>query len=567
MAKVSVEKFLDMVKRSQLVEEAPLQECLAAVKEKSAGQLSADADVVARGLIEAGLLTKWQADNLLGGKYKGFWLGKYKLLDHLGTGGMSSVYLAEHTLMRRRVAIKVLPKGKVEDSSYLARFQLEAQAAAKLDHPNIVRAFDIDFDKEKGTHFIVMEYVEGRDLQAIVNQEGPLYYEAAANFVAQVAAGLQHAHEAGLIHRDIKPANCLVDFKGTVKVLDMGLAKFSEADHPSLTIAHDENVLGTADYLAPEQALNSHAVDSRADIYSLGCTFYFLLTGHAPFPEGTLPQRLMKHQTEDPPSVYDDRSDAPRELVDICTRMMKKSPDERFQTCGEVSRELMDWLAARGQPFSDDGSSGSGLRLAGLSGFGIRTGESDSGFLTGEAAGSTGTPLESQDTEKHSWDSNISLVPDDTVDPTESIAPVDDDPSHEKEEQAPVLTAHELGLYPLEELESHEPWTTETRSAESEVASEEPAEAETDSAIRRDQSLLDEELEREAAEHQVRSGLSEEARGLLGLSGHYRDIAAEKARRTSRRDSAVPAWVWIVGLAAVVVIVVLLIAILSGGSS
>ncbi len=228
MAKVNVPKFLELVKRSQLVEETPLTECLDKLRKTSNGEMPEAVDVVARALVDAKLLTRWQADNLLSGKYKGFRLGKYKLLSHLGTGGMSAVYLAEHTVMRREVAIKVLPQSKVADSSYLARFQLEAQAAAKLDHPNIVRAFDIDFDEEKNAHFIVMEYIKGRDLQVVVNQEGPLDYDLAANFIAQAANGLQHAHDAGLIHRDIKPANCLVDRKGVVKVLDMGLAKFSE---------------------------------------------------------------------------------------------------------------------------------------------------------------------------------------------------------------------------------------------------------------------------------------------------------------------------------------------------
>ena len=183
-------------------------------------------------------------------------------------GGMSTVYLAEHTLMQRRVAIKILPKNRVEDSSYLARFQREALAAAQLDHKNIVRVYDID--NQENVHFIVMEYVEGRDLQQIVKTEGPLDYIPAADYIRQAADGLAHAHKAGLIHRDVKPANLLVDRKSVVKVLDLGLARFTEEDKASLTVAFDENVLGTADYLAPEQAIDSHGVDHRADIYSLG---------------------------------------------------------------------------------------------------------------------------------------------------------------------------------------------------------------------------------------------------------------------------------------------------------
>ncbi len=211
------------------------------------------------------------------------------------------------------MAIKVLPQRRVNDSSYLPRFYREAKAAASLHHANIVLAHDIDNDKD--THYIVMEYVEGKDLYLIVKADGPLSYHDAANYIGQAADGLQHAHDAGLIHRDIKPANILIDRRGVAKVLDLGLARFSaepEDGEESLTVQHDENVLGTADYLAPEQALNSHNVDSRVDIYSLGCTLYYVLTGHPPFPEGTMAQRLMKHHTEEPASIYEDRSDAPR---------------------------------------------------------------------------------------------------------------------------------------------------------------------------------------------------------------------------------------------------------------
>ena len=160
-----------------------------------------------------------------------------------------------------------------------------------------MRCYDVD--NEGDTHYIVMEFIEGKDLNTIVKQEGPLPLELACNYIAQSAEGLEHAHENGLIHRDVKPANLLVDTKGIVKILDLGLALFSDNERASLTVEHNENVLGTADYLAPEQAVNSHKVDHRADIYGLGCSLYFLLTGHPPFPEGTLAQRIAKHQIAD----------------------------------------------------------------------------------------------------------------------------------------------------------------------------------------------------------------------------------------------------------------------------
>ena len=357
----TVDSFVDLVRRSGLVEKDQLNAVLANLQHQSGGAPPADTEFVANKLVEVGLLTRWQCDNILEGRHKGFFLGKYKLLNHLGTGGMSSVYLAEHVLMQRRVAIKVLPKNRVEDSSYLARFHREAQAAASLDHRNIVRAYDVDNDGN--IHYLVMEYVEGRDLQQMVKEEGPLDYLVAADFIRQAADGLAHAHKAGLIHRDVKPANMLVDQKKVVKVLDLGLARNTSDENASLTVAFDENVLGTADYLSPEQALDSHGVDSRADIYSLGCSLYFLLTGHPPFPDGTLPQRLMMHQKQPPPSIHKDRPDAPQDLIDICMKMMCKKADQRYQSMTDVSRVLADWLASQGKKSDSGSGGGSTLKL------------------------------------------------------------------------------------------------------------------------------------------------------------------------------------------------------------
>ncbi len=369
MAKLNVKDFLEFVQRSKLVGPDQLRSSLLALKEAGNDQLPVDADVVAQHLIQAGLLTPWQCNKLFDRKYKGFFLGKHKLLGHLGTGGMSSVYLAEHTLMKKLRAIKVLPRSKVSDSSYLARFHLEAQATASLDHPNIVRAFDVD--NEGNTHYLVMEYVSGRDLQTIVNNDGALPYEMVATYIAQTAEGLQHAHDRNLIHRDVKPANLLIDDKGAIKILDLGLALFSEPDRSSLTIAHNENVLGTADYLAPEQALNSHNVDHRADMYGLGCTMYFLLTGHAPFPEGTLAQRIAMHQSRMPADIAVDRADCCPELVNICVRMIQKDPEERFESASQVASVLRQWLAnyksAKANPILlDDVSSASPVNSYGV---------------------------------------------------------------------------------------------------------------------------------------------------------------------------------------------------------
>ena len=342
MAKPTVKNFIELVQRSKLVDDELLKQSLLDCKEQLGEQFPTDVDAVADFLVRANLISRWHCDKLFDGKYKGFFLGKYKLLDHLGTGGMSSVYLAEHTVMRRKAAVKVLPKRRLKDSSYLERFHLEAQATARLDHPNIVRAYDIN--NEGDNHYIVMEYVRGRDLHTMIKEDGPMSYAQAAKYIAQAANALQHAHDNGLIHRDVKPGNLLIDDGGIVKILDLGLALFSDDDRASLTIAYDEKVLGTADYLAPEQAVNSHEVDGRVDVYGLGCTLYYALTGHAPFPEGSLAQRIAKHQSQMPADIRIDRPDCPQELVEICVKMMNKKPDDRFATCREVGQRLTAWM-------------------------------------------------------------------------------------------------------------------------------------------------------------------------------------------------------------------------------
>ena len=293
-------------------------------------------------------MTRWQAEKLLQGKHRGYFLGKYKLLSLLGKGGMSSVYLAEHLLMRRRCALKVLPAKRVDDSSYLERFHREAQAVALLDHPNIVRAYDVDHqnDGDRQIHFLVMEHVDGLSLQELVAEKGVVAFLDAAEYTRQAASGLQDAHDHGMVHRDIKPGNLLVDQNGVVKILDLGLARFFTSDegNEALTIRHDEKVLGTADYLAPEQALDSHTVDARADIYSLGCTLYFMLTGQPPFTEGTLAQRLMAHQIKTPATVESLRADTPSSLGAILRKMMEKKADDRFAKAEDVEKALFKWI-------------------------------------------------------------------------------------------------------------------------------------------------------------------------------------------------------------------------------
>jgi len=191
----------------------------------------------------------------------------------------------------------------------------------------------------------VMEYVEGSDLQTLVRKKGPVDYDKAADFIAQAARGLQHAHEMGLIHRDVKPANLFINRDGMIKVLDLGLALFADESQASVTMEHNDKVLGTADYLAPEQAINSHNIDARADIYGLGCSLYFLLTGHPPFPEGSIATRIAKHQSTMPEDIRKDRPDCPGELDGICVKMMQKDRRFRYPDCTHVAEVLETWLA------------------------------------------------------------------------------------------------------------------------------------------------------------------------------------------------------------------------------
>jgi len=342
MSQLTSKQFIELLRRSQVLDDTKLASVVRSLNALPAAEIN-DPQRLAGRLVNEGIITTWHAKKLLAKKCKGFVLGKYLLLQHIGSGGMSHVYLARHKMIGRQVALKVLPPEKVKDAGYLDRFIREAKAAAKLDHPNIVRAYDVDC--HENLHFIVMEYVEGMDLHQKIKREGLLSYSEAANCIAQAARGLHHAHLAKLVHRDVKPSNLLLTSEGDVKVLDLGLAMFSDdamANSDALTNAN--SVLGTADYLSPEQARNCHDVDYRADIYSLGCTFYYLLTGGPPFPGGTFAQRILKHQMDQPEPIRNQRPDCPPILLQLCERMMQKDPEDRFQSAHEIDERITSWL-------------------------------------------------------------------------------------------------------------------------------------------------------------------------------------------------------------------------------
>jgi serine/threonine protein kinase len=338
-APATLDEFLLLVQRSGLVEDDRLDEFLRRLD--ATRTLPTDPAQLAERCVNAGLLTFFQVEQLLQGKWRGFSIGKYKVLERIGFGGMGQVYLCEHERMRRRVAVKVLPTTGQEPGA-LERFEREARAAAAVDHPNIVRAFDIDQDGK--LHFLVMEYVDGPTLYDLVRQSGPMEITRACHYIRQAALGLHHAHEAGLVHRDIKPSNILVDRQGLVKVLDLGLARFRYDHLDSITKRYDDNhVLGTADYVAPEQTHDSHNVDGRADVYGLGCTFYFVLTGRPPFPEGTPTEKLLWHRNRRPEPVQSLRRDLPIGVAVIVEKMMAKQKEQRFQTPLEAAHALAPW--------------------------------------------------------------------------------------------------------------------------------------------------------------------------------------------------------------------------------
>ena len=342
-APASVAEYVEVLRKSGLVPEDRLAATLAGPKPPPT------VDAAAQKLVEAGLLTRFQSKQTRAGRHKRFDVaGKYRLLELLGVGGMGAVYLCEHMFMKRLVAVKVLPVEKLQDPSALMRFYREARAVAALDHPNIVRAYDID--KVDQMHFLVMEYVDGASLQELVARHGPLDPLRAADYVAQSAHGLHHASHLGMVHRDIKPGNLLLERTGVIKILDMGLARFFDQTHDNVTEKFDNNcVLGTADYLAPEQAVSS-VVDIRADIYALGGTLYFMLTGRSPFPDGTIAHKLVCHQREEPVPVTDFRADVPAELLAVLAKMMKKNPADRYQTPADLFDALAELAPAAPVP-------------------------------------------------------------------------------------------------------------------------------------------------------------------------------------------------------------------------
>jgi eukaryotic-like serine/threonine-protein kinase len=365
---VDRETFLANLRHSGLVTEAQLAAVADKLPDTHRGRL------VARTLVELGLLTKFQAEMLLAGRTAGFTLGQYRVLDQLGQGGMGRVFKALHLTMNRVVALKVLAPQFVETEKAQRLFRREMQAAARLSHPNIVTAHDASLVGDRC--YLVMEYVDGPNFDRLVRDNGPLPVGQACDLIRQAALGLQHAHELGMVHRDIKPANLLVqrpslaapDRPWTVKVVDFGLARLGDSDAASNLLARSNVVLGTPDFVSPEQARDLAAADIRSDLYGLGCTFYYLLTGQVPFAGGNTLEKLVRHSSVDPDPVESLRPDIPPAVSAVVSRLLAKKPADRFQTPAELAAVLAPFSGGGPAQWKAPGSSPDLSLLDGLTG-------------------------------------------------------------------------------------------------------------------------------------------------------------------------------------------------------
>jgi serine/threonine protein kinase len=297
-----------------------------------------DPRLLAKELVKQGMLTPYQVNEIFVGRGRGLLLGSYVLLEKVGEGGMGAVLKARNWKLGRTVALKLIRKDRLENSAAVQRFQREIRAAAHLDHPNIVHA--IDADQVGDVHFFVMEHVDATDLSKLVKKHGPLSILQACDAIRQAALGLQHAFERGLVHRDIKPHNLLLTSDGVVKILDMGLARLSASEDSLSTLTREGTVMGTIDYMAPEQALDAHHADTRADLYSLGCTFHYLLSGKVIFPGGTATEKLLKHQQQQPRPIEELRPETPPAVSAVIRKLLAKRPEERYQTPLELATTL-----------------------------------------------------------------------------------------------------------------------------------------------------------------------------------------------------------------------------------
>ncbi len=324
--------FREAAVRSQLVSQRKYDKVVAL-----AG--TDDEEVVAATLVKSGVITQYQAQQLSAGRTK-LTLGPYLITEFIGQGGMGQVFKGVHDVMGRQCAVKVLPLDKLTEESR-ASFIHEIRVQAELDSPYVVRAYDAGRDGK--VHYLVTEYVPGTDLRKVVRQRGPLPMSDAASIISQAAMGLQHAHELGIVHRDVKPGNILVTPDGHAKISDIGLAAWTmmlDSDPRS------KKIVGTADYLSPEQVLNPRSIDHQSDIYSLGCTLYYAVTGKVPFPGGDSRSKCKRHCEQTPWHPHKFAPDLDEDFVDVIADMMEKDPTRRIKTAAEVAERLEPWSSS-----------------------------------------------------------------------------------------------------------------------------------------------------------------------------------------------------------------------------
>jgi serine/threonine-protein kinase len=348
----SISAFVDMLMTSRILSADQIhtvtKELLTRIR---------DARGLAKELMQRGWLTVFQVNQIFQGHGRDLVLGPYRILDVLGEGGVATVYRAWHANRKHVVALKTVRKELLANQEAVRQFQQETKTIASLSHPNIVQTLEADCIN--GTHFMAMEFIEGLDLNKLVRLSGPLPIIQACDYIRQAALGLQHAHERCLVHRDIKPANLFlvspsgqggddtkknVQMGGVIKILDWGLADMrlpaATGQQEAANTLMREETIGTADYLAPEQAVDATKVDIRADIYSLGCAFYYLLSGQPPFGGGSLMQKLLKHREAEPPPIQSKRADLPPGLWPVLLKMLAKKPEDRYRTPASVAAGL-----------------------------------------------------------------------------------------------------------------------------------------------------------------------------------------------------------------------------------
>jgi serine/threonine protein kinase len=327
--------FLDLLTASKLVSDPLLAEL-----RRSSGTL--EPRLIARQLVSDGRLSLWQAKQLLAGG-SNFFLGRYKLIERLGEGARGKVYKAEQSPSGRTVVLKVLSKDLLKDHEVVARWQREVRLAAALNHASIITAYDAENFGD--VHFMVMEFVDGKDLKRWSDEQGKLPIDWSSECIRQAAEGLGHAHDRGVIHRDIKASNMLVvapDAKTwpILKILDLGFARFVAEETDSLRITHSGQTFGTPDYMAPEQAESARNADPRSDIFSLGCTFFKLLTTEFPYTGVNSMQKLIARSLHDARPVREIRPEVPEGLAAALAKMLARKPEDRYQTCKEVAAAL-----------------------------------------------------------------------------------------------------------------------------------------------------------------------------------------------------------------------------------